>query len=142
MSKEIVKQDAPNYAEIIRKRYLTHNCKYVSPKDLQRAVDNYFLYLVDNPDIVADIPHFACTVFGNMSSYRSYLANELFRDIVESAKDQILAIKMQMGFKNKINSTLLIFDLKNTHGYTDRVEQKTDQNITVTIDPSLTEYSK
>ncbi len=92
--------------------------------DCKKRIGEYFdIYLVENPDEVADIESLAdflgSTREGLFSLEKGEYGNEL-----RKARNRIAKIKKQLAFHGRLPSAVLSFDLKNNHGYRDKYEEE------------------
>jgi len=107
---------------------------YLTPQDMNKRLQEYFdqwkaegrpytmAMLVSYLDITDD-------TFGEYSSGKyddqEYENGVTFYETIKKARKFVEGNKIEDALMNKTNATVTIFDLKNNHGYSDKVETKT-----------------
>jgi hypothetical protein len=87
-------------------------------------IDSYFNeYLPENPDIIADTESLAAYIGLTRDELNSLEGHKRIGRHIRLAKTKIAAVKKQLAFRGKINATMLVFDLKNDHGYREKPEE-------------------
>ena len=118
--------------------------KWEKPEDLQKAIDEYFeicnnrtKQVYDKPsqsviDVAMPIPYTIeglCDVLecsrDTLLNYEKKEGYEEYFDTIKKAKLKVQRNKLERGLEGSSNPALTIFDLKNNHGYKDKVETET-----------------
>lgn len=95
---------------------------YDDPIFFEERVDQYFdeCETKDKPPTVAGIAYFLG--FEDRDSFSRYAQYEGFSRTVKKARLRIEAAKNEMLFSRDYSTAGVIFDLKNNHGWADKVE--------------------
>jgi hypothetical protein len=106
--------------------------KYETPEELQEAIDKYFANC-NEEDIPYTVEGLTLALgFCDRSSLLDYEKEEGYEahfHTVKKAKLTILNNKLTKAMKNKLNPTIVIFDLKNNHGFKDKQEIETKPSV-------------
>lgn len=100
--------------------------KYTSAKALEHAVNLYFdkKFAEEKPLTIAGLA--LSLGFTTKEALRRYEEKgEDFADVIETARTRIEEWKNELLLEGGRATNGIIFDLKNHHGYSDRIEQKT-----------------
>lgn len=102
--------------------------KYATAEDMKRVCDMYFNECLekDEPMTVAGlrVALDICRVTFDAYANGDYDEQGNFSATVKKAREFIEADKLKNSLKGKYNATIAIFDLKNNHGYTDKIQNE------------------
>lgn len=101
--------------------------KFLTEQDLKKALESYFNWAIENekPLTMARLVAHLDVTKDTFSSYKNgkYDNDEnCYSDLIEKARTLVEADKVENMLLGKYNATSAIFDLKNNHGYKDKIE--------------------
>ena len=116
---------------------------YETPDEMKVYIDRYFDY-VQHTQLIPTVEGLTQFLDMTMEDLLYYQQKEEFFRVVKKAKERIIHDKMQLAYRNKINTTLFIFDAKNNHNYRDKVDVESDNkhSFSITLDKELADFSK
>lgn len=113
---------------------------FKDPQELSDLVDKYLADCkeVDDPPLMLELALVLGISRETLSMYArgeydDEEANEVYSDTFKRARTHVEVIKNKMLIKAKGSTIGLIFDLKNNHGWCDKVDIQSTQNLTTTV---------
>ena len=128
--------------------------KWETPEEMQSEIDVYFDYCDNYVGFMYDVmgkkhniskplPYTIeglCVVLDcdrrTLLNYEKKIGYEPYFHTIKKAKRRIQLDKVQKGMNGDSKTAMVIFDLKNNHGYIDKVESIVEQTVTNEIDYS------
>ena len=128
--------------------------KWETSEDLQSDIDLYFDECDNNESFMYDVmgkkvdidKPLPYTIEGlcetldcdrrTLLNYEKQEGYESYFHTIKKAKRKIQRNKLERGHSGESKTAMVIFDLKNNHGYIDKVEQEIKQEITQELDLS------
>lgn len=101
---------------------------YQTPEDLQNAIIGYWTYLEKNAQegipLMPDIEGMCAFIQVSRRTLFNWERDDFkgFRATIEQAKNDIAAVKKQLGQQGKIPPIVMAMDFNNNHGYTQKQE--------------------
>lgn len=123
--------------------------RFVSPYELQGAVDAYFEIMYDasvhGSELIPDSEHLYLFLGVSKSTVRKWKKEQPeYGDIIDNAMTRILTIKKQLAMHNKIPQLVYMNDIQNNHGYKqkDQPEEQADDGRVIPNVQELIEAAK
>lgn len=116
---------------------------FTSPADCKIKLEGYFnTYLAGNDEEIADIESLAEYLGCTRKQLLVLEGDEVYGQYIARAKNSIARIKKQMAMKGKIPASVLSFDMKNNHDYTDKGDTVSDEPQIIIIDGDAKHWCK
>jgi DNA-binding XRE family transcriptional regulator len=106
---------------------LTKKQAFQSPQHLEDKIQSYFTTYVPRTKEIPDLEALALYLGVTRKTLMKYASeNEKYNDIVEFAKERILACQKQLAYRGHIKSDLYKFEVTNNHDYNNQKVVKTE----------------
>lgn len=115
---------------------------FLSPDECRKKLEEYFgVYLADKGEI-ADIESLADFFGITREELLIFMSDENYGGMLRVARNRIAKIKKQLAFNGKLQATVLVFDLKNNHGYRDKPEENEIESDPVIFKGQTKDWAK
>lgn len=116
---------------------------FSSPADCKAKLEGYFnIYLVNNEEEIADIESLAEYLGCTRRQLLALEGDEVYGQYIACAKNSIARIKKQLAMKGKIPASVLSFDMKNNHDYTEKGEVAQTEPQIIVIDGDAKQWCR
>lgn len=115
---------------------------FLSPEECKKKLEEYFgCYLSDKGEI-ADMESLADFLGITREDLIAFMNDHKYGRMLRVARNRIAKIKKQLAFNGDLTATLLVFDLKNNHGYKDKPEESEIESDPVIFKGQIKNWSK